>query len=329
MSADELESALPSIDRLMSRLRFRQLRLLIALEECGSIHKAAERVAITQPGATRGLNEIEATLGATLFERSARGLAPNSLGRCVVRYARLIETDLVNLREEMAGIQQGTGGRLAVGGVMGAIQPISDTIIALQARFPDASLSVVEGTSDYLLRLLDQGRLDLALCRSYFGRRPDDYHCIESFDEPLSVVANPGHRLVGRPGLCFGELACEAWVVYPVSMPHILEHEFTEAGLTGRGREIKVSSTFSILTLLSRDAGVLGLLPDNIAHSESAAGRISIVDYQLKTRNRPFELIRRLDREPPQLADYFVNRFASFYDRSLAPRVASAGQSKN
>ena len=100
---------------MASRLRMRQLRLLISLDELGSIHKAAQALSITQPGATKALNEIESTLGAVLFERTSKGLQANDLGRCVVRYARLINTDLAHLREEMLGILQGHGGRLAVG----------------------------------------------------------------------------------------------------------------------------------------------------------------------------------------------------------------------
>ena len=50
---------LASLPALVSRLRLKQLRLLIALDEQGSLHKAAEAVAISQPGATKALNEIE------------------------------------------------------------------------------------------------------------------------------------------------------------------------------------------------------------------------------------------------------------------------------
>ncbi|MGE8386267.1 MAG: LysR family transcriptional regulator, partial [Pseudomonas putida] len=112
---------LPSLSSMASRLRLRQLRLLISLDELGSIHKAAEAMSITQPGATKALNEIESTLGAVLFERTSKGLEANDLGRCVVRYARLIGNDLAHLREEMLGILQGHGGRLSVGTIMGAV----------------------------------------------------------------------------------------------------------------------------------------------------------------------------------------------------------------
>ncbi|WP_110678270.1 LysR family transcriptional regulator [Salinicola sp. RZ23] len=296
----------PTLDELMSRLRLRQLRLLMALDECGSIHKAAERVAISQPGATRALSEIEATLGTTLFVRSARGLEATDMGRCLVRYARLIQTDVAHLREEMIGIQQGYGGHLAVGGTMGAIATLVDAIARVRAEQPSLSLEIVEDTSEGLLRLLDQGRLDVALCRSHFGRQPADYHRQGSFPEPLWVVANPRHALASEVQPDFAHLAAQPWIVYPVSMPRLLEQEFVAAGLAQPVKSLEISSTYAILAMLERDDGVLALLPERIARDPVARGAISRIDYQVLTQNPPFELLWRRDRALSPAASRFI-----------------------
>ena len=93
--------ALPSVGSIVSRLRFRQVALLTALDEQGSLHKAAEVMHMTQPAATKALHEMEDALGVTLFDRSPRGIEATELGRCVIRYARLIQSDVANLREEL------------------------------------------------------------------------------------------------------------------------------------------------------------------------------------------------------------------------------------
>lgn len=301
----------PTLETLMSRLRLRQLRLLMALDECGSIHKAAEQVAISQPGATRALNEIESTLGAPLFLRSARGLEANDLGRCVVRYARLIQTDVAHLREEMIGIQQGFGGHLAVGGTMGAIAAIVEAIVKVRAEQPSLSLQVIEDTSEGLLRLLDEGRIDVALCRSNFGRRPGDYHCHGHFPEPLWVVANPAHPLVKVEAPDFIALARQAWIVYPVSMPRMLEQEFVAAGLSQPVQSIEISSTYAILAMLERDDGALALLPERIAREQVARGHVARVNYLFRTRNPAFELLWRRDRELSPAARRFIECYDS------------------
>ena len=92
---------LPNVDSIAARLRLKQLRLLIALDDHGSLHRAADEMSLTQPGATKALREIESTFGATLFVRSAQGIRPNELGRCVIRYARLIHMDVAHLRVDV------------------------------------------------------------------------------------------------------------------------------------------------------------------------------------------------------------------------------------
>ena len=76
-----------------------------------SLLGAAKEVAISQPGASKALQEIETTFGAALFVRTNRGLEANDLGLCVERYARMIYTDLGHLRNELDAIQKGDGGR--------------------------------------------------------------------------------------------------------------------------------------------------------------------------------------------------------------------------
>ncbi|GHB25103.1 LysR family transcriptional regulator [Salinicola rhizosphaerae] len=307
----------PTLDTLMSRLKLRQLRLLLALEECGSIHKAAEQVAISQPGATRALGEIESMFDAALFSRSARGLEVNDLGRCVVRYARLIQNDLAHLREEMIGLQQGFGGHLAVGGTMGAIAAIVDVSVKVRAEQPSLSLQIVEDTSEGLLRLLDQGRVDIALCRSRFGRRPDEYHCRGSFPEPLWVVSHPEHSLTGAVAPEFEALAGETWIVYPVSMPRMLEQEFVATGVALPFRAIEISSTYAILAMLEQDRGVLALLPERVAENPVARGQIAKIDYRLHTQNPPFELLWRRDRELSPSARRFIAHYAGALEEPL------------
>ena len=68
------QEVLPSVGAILNRLRFKQLALLTALDEQGSLHKAAEILFMTQPAATKALHEMESALGVTLFDRSSRGI---------------------------------------------------------------------------------------------------------------------------------------------------------------------------------------------------------------------------------------------------------------
>lgn len=284
-----------SLPALVSRLRLKQLRLLIALDEQGSLHKAAEQVAITQPGATKALNEIEAAFGTRLFERSTQGLAPNDLGRCAIRYARLIHTDLAHLREEMIGILQGQGGRLSVGAVMGAVPLLVRGLERLREAQPELSVEVVEDTSARLLGLIDQGRLDLAVCRTSVSQRPDAYDCLELYQEHLRVVANPAHPLTGASSLELEQLAAFPWVVYPANMPMrlVLEREFSQAGLEFPRYPLETASTLTTLMLLRQNPRLVALMPMEVSEAAIQLGTLATLPLQLRSRSEPFSVVAR------------------------------------
>ncbi|MCY1275029.1 HTH-type transcriptional regulator GbpR [compost metagenome] len=284
-----------SLPALVSRLRLKQLRLLIALDEQGSLHKAAEQVAITQPGATKALNEIEAAFGARLFERTSQGLEPNDLGRCAIRYARLIHTDLAHLREEMIGILQGQGGRLSVGAVMGAVPLLVRSLERLRAAQPELSVEVVEDTSARLLGLIDQGRLDLAVCRTSVSQRPDAYDCLELYQEQLRVVANPAHPLAGASSLELGQLAAYPWVVYPANMPMrlVLEREFSQAGLEFPRYPVETASTLTTLILLRQNPRLVALMPVEVAEAALQLDTLTTLPLSLHSRSEPYSVVIR------------------------------------
>ncbi len=286
-------AALPTI---VSRLRLKQLRLLIALDEQGSLHRAAEQVFISQPGATKSLHEIENTFGAELFTRNSQGLVPNDLGRCVIRYARLIHSDLAHLREEMVGILQGHGGRLSVGTIMGAVPMLMRTLGQLRRKQPGLSVEIVEDTSARLLGLLDEGRLDLAICRSSVSRRPDAYECLTLHEEQLAVVAHPDHPLADAAApLTLGDLSSYRWVIYPANMPmrQLLEREFSEASLEFPRYPVETASTFTTLSLLQEDAQLVAVMPLSVARFSERFGMIRRLPLTLRSRSEPYGVIAR------------------------------------
>ena len=65
---------------LRSRLKTRQLNLLVHLDDERSVMRAAAAAGMTQPAASKLLREIEAALDVKLFERHARGIAPTWYG---------------------------------------------------------------------------------------------------------------------------------------------------------------------------------------------------------------------------------------------------------
>jgi DNA-binding transcriptional LysR family regulator len=286
---------LPSLTSISSRLNLKQLRLLTALADHGSLLKAAEQVALTQPGASKSLQEIEATFGARLFNRNNRGLEPTELGHCVIRYARLIQTDLAHLREEMLSIMDGHGGRLAVGVIMGAVPLLTDVLSRLLNERPNISVEIIEDNSARLLDLLDQGRLDAAICRTSISPHPELYQSSDIHQETLAVVANIAHPLVQHQQIQLADLTDSRWIVYSANMPMrlLLEREFHESGLRLPQHLLETTSAFTTLALLQKNPHFVALMSIDVAQFCTGFGMTAILPLTLQSRSEPYQLVTR------------------------------------
>ena len=63
------------------RLKLRDLQMLQALAEAGSMAAAAEQLALSQPAISKAMSEMEYGLGAQLLDRSSRGVVLTESGR--------------------------------------------------------------------------------------------------------------------------------------------------------------------------------------------------------------------------------------------------------
>ena len=72
----------------MINLTLKQLRYFQALARSGHFGRAAEACAISQPALSLQIKELEETLGAELFERSARRVRLTGLGEALATRVR-------------------------------------------------------------------------------------------------------------------------------------------------------------------------------------------------------------------------------------------------
>jgi DNA-binding transcriptional LysR family regulator len=304
----------PPLHSIISRLHLKQLRLLVALGEHGSLLKASQQVALTQPGASKALQEVETTFGTPLFVRTNRGLEPNAVGHCAIRYARLIQTDVAHLRDEIVGIMRGQGGRVAAGVIMGAVPLLTDAISALVARQADLSVEIVEDTSAALLSQLDSGRLDLAICRTTVSQAPQAYDSVNLQDETLAVIANVSHPLRRAKKLTLRDLVPYRWVVYRANMPMrlLLEGEFRDCGIRFPQHLLETTSAFATLALLHANPSFVALVSIEVAQFFARQQMLCILPLAMSSRSEPYELITRkgapVQPAAKLLIDKLVNR---------------------
>ena len=201
---------------LLGRLKLRQLRLLTAVAEAGTVLKGSQVLNIAQPAATKSIKELEDALGVQLFERSSRGVTPTDFGHVMIKHAKLILTQLRHASEEMQSLDEGLSGRVYVGTLLAASPSLLPRALAvLRVRRPGIAVTVTEGTIDRLMPSLRTGDIDVVLGRLSEYREREGLEQELLYLDSISIVVRADHPLTKRRDLKLDDLVDQAWIMPP------------------------------------------------------------------------------------------------------------------
>src|SRR5436190_13990509 len=102
-------------DRIGRRLKLQDMHILLAAVESGSMAKAAEHLAISQPVVSRAIASLERTLGVRLLDRSRSGIAPTLYGRALLTHGLAAFNELKQGVKAIEFLADPTAGELRIG----------------------------------------------------------------------------------------------------------------------------------------------------------------------------------------------------------------------
>ncbi|MCW2243831.1 LysR family transcriptional regulator [Azospirillum canadense] len=314
----------PLLPTLMNRLRLKQLALVAALGEQRNLHRAAAAINVTQPTATKMLHDVELVFGFPLFERLPRGMQPTELGREVVRFAVRLLADFDRFAEDLDDKRRGGYGQLVVGAIMGAAPDLVARAVAdLKAKRPLLVVRLLGETSDEILDLLAERKIDLAVGRFAGPLQHNEFDFEPLANETLYVVARAGHPLAGMPTLELRDLAELPWVVQPLTSParQLLEQEFAQARMATPANLVEASSIFATLQLLQTSDAV-AVLPESVVRDHLRAGLLGRLALVIGKNLTGFGILTRKGELPSAVAVEFL-RALRHYAQAIVPGPAS------
>jgi molybdate transport repressor ModE-like protein len=199
-------------------LEVRHLRVLCAIADTGSLHRAARELGLAQPSLSAQLRRIEHLLGAPLFVRSRTGCRPTPLGHAVLSRARPLVTEFAAIvAETRAAAARAAGGpRLRIGAT--ASRAIPGWMRRLRTSAPDSEPTLqMDVSANSLLRMVAAGRLDLAFVHEVEGSplRVPPGLCLRVLleREPQFVTLAADHPAAAHRVVRLTDLAGERWMV--------------------------------------------------------------------------------------------------------------------
>lgn len=233
--------------------------------ELESFTRASALLGITQPSLSRQIRLLEVELRQTLLSRNGRGVQPTEAGAVLVKHARAMLLQAERARQEVKELRGVPTGRVTIG-IPSSVGRFLSTPLALafQARFPNASLSILEGQT-YIMEWLSMGRVDIGVL---VNPQPlPGMDMITLLKEPLYLVsasdAAAGHPLFGA-AVALKELG-NFNLLLPCR-PHAIRM-YLESQLAHVGVKLEVAwelDAFSTLLGLVRKGFGHGVLPVSI-----------------------------------------------------------------
>lgn len=262
-------------------MNLQDIAAFVAVAESGSVNRAAIRLSLTQPAATRRIQSFEAAMGhPALFDRSVKPAVLTSLGRHVLEHCRRVLAAVAEL-EASATHAAGPAGTLRIGvahGFGGMV--LTSPLDALRRTFPRLQLQVSSAWTADLVERVRAGALDLAVgLMTDAHSLPGGLTRIDLGAEQVVIVAGP-HALARLPaGRCrLRDLADEGWFLNPpgCGCRAALARAFDRLQRPVRV-EAEVFGEDLQLSLLAHGGG-LGLVPRRQFEASPHRGELRILD---------------------------------------------------
>ncbi len=201
-------------ERIGRRIKLRDLHVLLATIESGSMARAAQRLSISQPVVSKTISALEDLLGLRLLDRTPQGIEPTAYGRALLACGTAVFDDLRRGVKEMEFLADPTRGQLNVGGAGPFIDGLIPAVVArIAERYPRIEFRVVESDAETLCRLLRERKIDLAVCRPPEAMDKNDFAAECLFEETMIVIASLESPWSARRSINLTDLLGEPWTL--------------------------------------------------------------------------------------------------------------------
>lgn len=307
-------------ERVSRRLKLRQLEILMAVSQSGSMVKAAEQLAITQPVVSKSISDLESTLGVRLFDRTTQGIEPTHYGTALIQRSIGIFNDLRISVNELEHLADPTSGDLRIGSSETVAAGLLGLIIQkLTEQHPRLTFEVTLGGDltqlphhDLRARNIDLviGRLPAPI--------PADMEAIVLYDDRLFVVAGTQNPLTRRSSIKLAELISEPWCGAPFdSFPWSLVRDAFLAERLEIPRNVVRTRSILARNGLLASGRFLTLLPTTMLHFGAQNFSLKPLALDLPIPSYPVGIITLKGRTITPVAQLFIN-FARQVSQPLA-----------
>lgn len=188
-----------SVQKLVSRLTFRQLQVFLSVYQAASYSKAGEQLGLTQPAVSSQIRQLEAAIDVPVFEYVGRKLYCTAAGESLAKSIHVIFDEMRFLQSDLAAMKGQVAGDLNIVAVNTAQYVVPYLLKEFCQLHPALNVNVkVVNRAEAIKRLNDN--LDHLVI---MGIVPEEkpLASLPFLDNELVAVANREHSIHQQKGI--------------------------------------------------------------------------------------------------------------------------------
>ncbi|MGW6687673.1 LysR family transcriptional regulator [Streptomyces sp. NPDC054961] len=283
----------------------RDLELLEAMAETGSLTAAASRLYVSQPALSQRLTRLEDRLGMLLFERAGRRLVPNPAGRRMLVAARHVLGELESATRDLRDIRDGRDRRVRFAAQCSTTFPwLPPVLRAFRAREPDTEVRIVPVPDDAPVPALLADLVDVALVTRQ-DTQMDRVRLSPLFEDEMVAVVPAGHPWASRPHVTARDFTDVDLILYDVYDQSRVPAQPLPIPLGARPARVTTMPLVTDLVIEMAAGGQgVAILPNWVAAPYTASHGLALVRIGARPLTRTWFCATRPGPLPPRQAAF-------------------------
>jgi DNA-binding transcriptional LysR family regulator len=298
------------IERITRRLKLHDMRVLIAVVEAGSMHKAATRLRTSQPAVSRTIADLEHALGVRLLERNPSGIEATPYGRALVKRGVAALDEFRQGVKDIKFLADPSAGELRIGcNEAMAAGPVLAVIEELTRQYPRLIFHLVTGSIVILYPALAARTVEFVISPALGPIAEEHVNVGSLFEDNALVMAGVQNRWARRRKIDLEELVDEPWTLPPSGsiLSNVLEAAFRARGLAPPEATL-VAESSHIRNRLVATGRFLTVFPAYSLRFPGIDPALKALPVELPGARRTVKIVTLKNRALSPLADLFIDR---------------------
>lgn len=293
----------------------RHLHILAAIVDEGGLSEGAQALGKSQPSLSRIVANLEARLGAPLFEKGRRPLKPTELCVRLAVEGRLIGRATQTAQDIAAQFTAGQAGTIRVAGTPIFMDGVISSIIAgFQDRHAELRVDQSYGYAADLIEAIRSGTIDIGICPMEAQDVPEDV-TFQAILKGRNVIAcGAGHPLARQKSFRLEDISDYPWITQPAGSPlyQDLRDVLASVGVSDFKVSYSGGSLSSIINVLT-GSKALTVLPFSVVFMQPR-NTIAALPIRIEHPKRQLGLLWRGKQDQSPATRRFTRHLTTQFD---------------